>query len=124
MSISARKTIVTAAITGSIHTPSMSPYLPVTPRQIVDDAVRACDAGAAVVHIHARDPETGQPSSDLELMKSIVADIKRRCKVIVCVTTGAGLGMTIEERLRPIPSRRPMATWLPSWIASSAEHPT
>jgi uncharacterized protein (DUF849 family) len=103
----AAKIIITAAITGSIHTPSMSPYLPVTPEQIADDAVRAWEAGAAVVHIHARDPDTGQPSSDLEVMKRIVSDIKSRCNVITCITTGAGLGMTVEERLKPIPTLKP-----------------
>ena len=63
------KRIITAAITGSIHTPSMSPHLPITPDQIADEAVRACDAGAAVAHIHVRNPETGQPSPDVNLFK-------------------------------------------------------
>lgn len=101
------KVIVTAAITGSIHTPSMSPYLPITPKQIADEAVRAYEAGAAVVHIHGRNPETGQPSSDVDLMKGIVSDIKSRCPVVICITTGAGLGMTVEERLKPIPLLKP-----------------
>jgi len=99
--------IITAAITGSIHTPSMSPYLPVTPEQIADGAVQAWEAGAAVVHIHARNPETGQPSSDIEVMKRIVSNIRSRCNAIICITTGAGLGMTVEERLKPIPTLKP-----------------
>jgi uncharacterized protein (DUF849 family) len=101
------KVIITAAITGGIHTPSMSPYLPITPKQIADEAVRAYEAGAAVAHVHARNPETGQPSSDVELMTEIVSNIKSRCNMVICVTTGGGLGMTVEERLRPIPLLKP-----------------
>lgn len=101
------KAIITAAITGSIHTPSMSPYLPVTPKQIADEAVRAYEAGAAVAHVHARNPETGQPTSDVGLMTEIVTSIKSRCNIVVCVTTGGGLGMTVEERLKPIPALKP-----------------
>jgi len=101
------KVIITAAITGGIHTPSMSPYLPFTPKQIADEAVRAYEAGAAVVHIHARNPETGQPSSDVELMREIVTNIKSRCNVVICVSTGVGLGMTVEERLKSIPALKP-----------------
>jgi uncharacterized protein (DUF849 family) len=101
------KVIVTAAITGSIHTPTMSPYLPITPKQIIDEAVRAYEAGAAVAHVHARIPETGQPTSKLELMTEIVCGIKSRCNIVVCVTTGGGLGMTVEERLKAIPALKP-----------------
>jgi len=101
------KVIISAAITGSIHTPSMSPYLPITPKQIADEAVRAYEAGAAVAHIHARNPETGQPSSDVELMREIVTSIKSRCNIVVCVTTGGGLGMSVEERLKAIPLLKP-----------------
>ena len=101
------KVIVTAAITGGIHTPSMSPYLPITPKQIADEAVRAYEAGAAVVHIHSRNPETGKPVSDVGVMREIVTSIKSRCNVVVCITTGGGLGMTVEERLQPIPSLKP-----------------
>lgn len=101
------KAIITAAITGSIHTPSMSPYLPITPKQIADEAVRAYEAGAAVAHVHARNPETGQPTSNVELMTEIVTSIKSRCNIVVCITTGGGLGMTVEERLKPIPALKP-----------------
>jgi len=101
------KVIITAAITGGIHTPSMSPYLPITPKQIADEAVRAYEAGAAVAHIHARNPETGQPTSDVKIMKGIVSNIKSRCNMVICITTGGGLGMTVEERLRPIPYLKP-----------------
>ncbi|MFW6056083.1 MAG: 3-keto-5-aminohexanoate cleavage protein [Chloroflexota bacterium] len=96
------KTIVTAAITGAIHTPSMSPHLPITPGQIADHAVGAWEAGAAVVHIHARDPETGQPTSDAAVFGEIFERIRSRCDVIICATTGGGLGMSIEERTRVV----------------------
>jgi len=101
------KTIITAAVTGSIHTPTMSPYLPVTPQQIADEAVAASEAGAAVVHVHGRNPETGQPSPDLEVMREIVRRIKARCNAVVCITTGGGLGMTVEQRVAPVTLYRP-----------------
>jgi len=101
------KTIITAAVTGSIHTPTMSPYLPVTPQQIADDAVAAFEAGAAVVHVHGRNPETGQPTPDLEVMREIVRKIKARCNVVICITTGGGLGMTVEQRVAPVTLYRP-----------------
>ncbi|PKM86993.1 MAG: 3-keto-5-aminohexanoate cleavage protein [Firmicutes bacterium HGW-Firmicutes-12] len=102
-----KKVIITAAITGAIHTPSMSPYLPITPEQIINDAVGAHEAGASVVHIHARCPETGRPSSDLKLIQEIVSGIKQRSNVVICITTGAGLGMTLEERISAIPKLKP-----------------
>ncbi|MGD0398319.1 MAG: 3-keto-5-aminohexanoate cleavage protein [Syntrophobacteraceae bacterium] len=101
------KAIVTAAITGGIHTPTMSDYLPITPRQIANEAVRAYEAGAAVAHIHARNPETGMPSPDLNLMKEIITGIKSRCNIVVCITTGGGLGMTTEQRVAPVTLYRP-----------------
>ena len=101
------KRIITAAITGSIHTPSMSQHLPVTPNEIADEAVRACNAGAAVAHIHVRDPETGAPSVDVDLYKEVGAMIKSRCNIILCITTGGGLGMTTEQRLVAIPLLKP-----------------
>jgi uncharacterized protein (DUF849 family) len=101
------KVIISAAITGSIHTPSMSPYLPITPKEIADEAVRAYEAGAAIAHIHARNPETGQPTTDVEVMREIVSSIKSRSNMVICVTTGGGLGMTIEERLKAIPLLKP-----------------
>jgi len=101
------KTIITAAITGSIHTPTMSNYLPITPKQIADEAVRANEAGAAVCHIHARDPETGKPVPDLNLMKEIITSIKSRCNMVICITTGGGLGMTTEQRVAPVALYKP-----------------
>jgi len=101
------KVIITAAITGSIHTPTMSAYLPITPQQIVDEAVRAYEAGAAVCHIHTRNPETGRPVSDVNLMKDVITNIKNRCNMVICITTGGGLGMTTEERVAPVGLYKP-----------------
>ncbi len=96
-----RKVIVTCAVTGSIHTPSMSPYLPVTPQQIADEAVAAAEAGAAIVHLHARDPETGRPDQSPEAFARFLPLIKQRSDVVINITTGGAPGMTVEERLRP-----------------------
>ncbi len=101
------KTIITAAITGAIHTPTMSPYLPITPEQIADHAVGAWEAGASVVHIHPRDPESGKPTSDMDIFGDIIERIRSRCDVIICTTTGGGLGMTIEERVKVVPTYKP-----------------
>ena len=101
------KRIITAAITGSIHTPSMSPHLPITPDQIADEAVRACDAGAAVAHIHVRNPETGQPSADVNLFKEVATKVKSRCNIVLCITTGGALGMTTEQRLKAMTVLKP-----------------
>lgn len=101
------KVIITAAITGGVHTPSMSPYLPITPQQIVEEAVRACEAGAAICHIHVRNPETGRPSPDICLIKEVMAKIKSRCNAILCISTGGGIGMTVEQRVRPVTVFKP-----------------
>lgn len=101
------KVIIQAGITGSVHTPSMSPYLPITPKEIADEIVRSYEAGAATVHIHARDPKTGQPSSDLNLYREILTEVKSRCDVVCGVTTGGGKGMSIQERSAIIPTLEP-----------------
>ena len=101
------KAVITAAITGSIHTPTMSPYLPVTPQQIADEAVRAYEAGAAVCHVHARNPETGMPVPDTNLMQQIITSIKSRCDIVICITTGGGMGMTVEQRVAPVTLFKP-----------------
>lgn len=101
------KVIITAAITGSIHTPTMSSYLPITPREIADEAVRSYEAGAAVCHIHARNPETGQPTPDVNIIKEIITSIKSRCNIVICITTGGGFGMTIEQRVAAVSLYRP-----------------
>ena len=97
------KTIITAAITGAVHIPSMSEYLPVTPQQIIDDAVAAYEAGAAVVHIHGRKEKNGEPTGDPEIMKNIVEEIRKRCNVVIGITTGGAIGMSSEERLPAVP---------------------
>jgi uncharacterized protein (DUF849 family) len=117
------KLIITAAITGGIHVPSLSPYLPCTPDEIVEDAVKANAAGAAVVHVHARDPKTGKPSSDFNLFREIVSKISARCDVVICVTTGGGLGMSMEERLRPISVLKPELASLNSGSINFAIYP-
>ncbi|MBP2231246.1 uncharacterized protein (DUF849 family) [Azospirillum agricola] len=95
----ADKVIITCAVTGSIHTPTMSPHLPITPDQIVQDAVAAAEAGAAMIHLHARDPDTGKPSPSPELFAQFLPRIKQRSAAILNITTGGGLGMTLDERL-------------------------
>ncbi|MEZ5783677.1 MAG: 3-keto-5-aminohexanoate cleavage protein [Rhizobiaceae bacterium] len=96
-----RKVIITCAVTGSIHTPSMSPYLPVTPEEIADAAIGAAEAGAAVIHLHARDPRTGAPDQSLEAFQPFLGVIKQRVDAVLNITTGGASTMTIEERLQP-----------------------
>ncbi|WP_395336365.1 3-keto-5-aminohexanoate cleavage protein [Novosphingobium sp. BL-8H] len=95
------KVIITCAITGGIHTPSMSPYLPVTAQEIADSAVEAAEAGAAIVHLHARNPEDGRPDQRPEAFEPFLRDIKRRSGVVLNITTGGAPGMTVEERVKP-----------------------
>lgn len=102
-----KKIFITAAITGAVHVPSMSPHLPITPQQIIEDAVRSYEAGASTCHLHTRNPETGAPDADIELMREVVEGIQRRCDMICCVTTGASQMMSLEERLAPIPALQP-----------------
>ena len=96
-----RSVIVTCAITGSIHTPSQSPYLPLTPAQIVAESIAAAEAGASVLHLHARNPADGSPTADPEVFMQFLPEIRRRCSAIINITTGGGPGMTLEERLAP-----------------------
>lgn len=106
------KVIISAAITGGMTVPGQSPAIPITPGEIVESAVGAREAGAAIVHIHVRDPETGRPSSSLDLFREVAAGIKERCDVIVQPTTGGGQGMTLEERAAVLPELEPeMATF-------------
>jgi uncharacterized protein (DUF849 family) len=97
----ARKVIITCAVTGAIHTPSMSPYLPVTPEQIAEAAIGAAEAGAAIVHLHARNPVDGSPSQDPALFKQFLPRIKAASNVVINLTTGGAPTMTLEDRLRP-----------------------
>ena len=99
--------IVSCAVTGSIHVPSQSPHLPITPEQIAESAVGAAQAGAAILHLHARDPETGRPSPDPELFARFLPAIKSRCNAVINITTGGGHGMTVEERTRAASTFKP-----------------
>jgi uncharacterized protein (DUF849 family) len=94
-----RKIILSCAITGSVHTPTMSEYLPITPLQIVDSALEAAQAGAAILHLHARDPKNGRPSADPEHFQQICPVLAERTNAILNITTGGSARMTIEERL-------------------------
>ncbi len=98
---SPRKVIITCAVTGSIHTPSMSPHLPVTPDEIAEAAIAAAEAGATVLHLHARDPKNGRPTQDPEVFRQFLPRIKQSTNAVVNITTGGAPNMTIEERLQP-----------------------
>jgi uncharacterized protein (DUF849 family) len=102
-----RKIIITCAITGAIHTPSMSPYLPITPEQIAESAVEAAEAGAAILHLHARDPLTGKPDQSPQAFEPILSRIKSRCDAIVNLTTGGAPYMTVQERVQPAAMFKP-----------------
>src|ERR1043165_7172342 len=93
------KAIITCAITGSIHTPSMSPHLPFTASDIAQQAVDAGKAGAAILHLHARDPKDGRPSPQPELYFDFLPRIKQATSAIINITTGGGQGMSLDERL-------------------------
>jgi len=95
------KVIISCAITGSIHTPTMSPHLPITAEEIADAAIGAAEAGAAIVHLHARDPETGKPDQSLERFAPFLGVIKQRTPAVVNITTGGAMTMTVEERAKP-----------------------
>lgn len=99
--------ILTAALTGAITVPTQTPHLAYTIEGIADDAIACAKAGSTVVHIHARDPENGHPSSDPEIVRKIVTRIKGGCDVIICISTGGGMGMTPQERLRGAASCQP-----------------
>jgi uncharacterized protein (DUF849 family) len=96
-----RKVVITCAVTGAIHTPSMSPHLPITPDQITADAVAAAEAGAAVLHLHARDPETGKPDQTPEAFRKFLPRIKQQTNAVINITTGGSPFMTVEERVKP-----------------------
>ena len=117
------KFIVTAALTGAIHTPTMSPYLPITPEQIAEEARRAREAGAAVVHVHGRDPQTGQPSADSQVFGEILSKIKSKCDAVICTTTGGGFGMSVEERVKVVKTYSPELASLNAGSLNFALHP-
>ncbi len=94
-----RKVIITCAVTGGIHTPTMSAALPVTPDEIAEQAIAAAEAGASILHLHARDPETGRPTPDPAVFMRFLPRIKQATDAVVNITTGGGMKMTLEERL-------------------------
>jgi uncharacterized protein (DUF849 family) len=102
-----RKVIITCAVTGSIHTPSMSPHLPITPSEIADAAIGATEAGAAIVHLHARDPRDGRPDQSPEAFAPFLKVIKQRANCVINITTGGAPTMTVEERVRPAATFKP-----------------
>jgi uncharacterized protein (DUF849 family) len=101
------KVIITCAVTGAIHTPSMSDHLPTTPREIAEQAIAAAEAGAAILHLHARDPKDGRPTPDPAVFMQFLPVIKQSTDAVVNITTGGGLGMTLEERLAAPMQARP-----------------
>ncbi|MBL8893732.1 MAG: 3-keto-5-aminohexanoate cleavage protein, partial [Rhizobiales bacterium] len=102
-----RKVIITCAVTGSIHTPSMSPHLPITAQEIADAAIGAAEAGAAIVHLHARDPKDGRPDQTPDAFAPFLKVIKQRSDVVINITTGGAATMTIEDRVRPAATFKP-----------------
>lgn len=94
-----RNVIVTCAVTGSLHTPSMSPHLPITPTQIADESVAAAKAGASIIHLHARDPEDGRPTAAAEVFMEFLPRIKQQVDAVLNLSTGGAPGMTMDERL-------------------------
>ena len=103
----ANNIIITCAVTGGLHTPTMTPHLPITPDEIASAAIEAADAGAAIIHLHARNPENGRPVQDPDLFMQFLPRIKQATDAVVNITTGGGLGMTLDERLRPAHRAKP-----------------
>ncbi len=99
MAKSQQKVIITCAVTGSIHTPTMSPHLPITPDEIARESIAAAEAGAAIIHLHARDPKDGRPTPDPDVFMEFLPRIKQNTDAVVNITTGGGAGMSPEERL-------------------------
>src|SRR5437763_8554326 len=98
MAAKSDKVVITCAVTGSIHTPTMSPYLPITPDQIATQAIEAAEAGAAILHLHARDPNDGRPSPDPDLYMQFLPRIKQSTDAVINITTGGGPGFSEEDR--------------------------
>lgn len=103
----ANKVIINCAVTGAIHVPSMSPYLPITPEQIAQGAIDAAEAGAATVHLHARNPKTGEPTMDLDLFQIFCQEVHQKSDAVICITTGGAPTMTPEERMVAVKKFKP-----------------
>ena len=97
--MASRKVIITCAVTGSIHTPTMSPHLPITPEQVADSAIEAARAGASILHLHARDPQDGRPTPDPDVFRQFLPRIKAETDAVINVTTGGAQTMSIDDRL-------------------------
>jgi uncharacterized protein (DUF849 family) len=102
-----RKVVITCAVTGAIHTPSMSPHLPITPEEIAEAAIGAAEAGAAIVHLHARNPQTGQPDQSPEAFSPFLQVIKQRSNCVINITTGGAPTMLVQERVGPAAHFKP-----------------
>lgn len=102
-----RKVIITCAVTGAIHTPSMSPHLPVTPEEIAEAGIAAAEAGASILHLHARDPDNGKPTQDPAVFERFLPRIKKATNAVINLTTGGSPHMTVEERMRPAMEFKP-----------------
>ncbi|EHA15573.1 3-keto-5-aminohexanoate cleavage protein [Vreelandella titanicae] len=102
-----RKVIITCAVTGAIHTPSMSPHLPVTPEEIAEAGIAAAEAGASILHLHARDPDNGKPTQDPAVFERFLPRIKKATDAVINLTTGGSPHMTVEERMRPAMEFKP-----------------
>ncbi|WP_122520645.1 MULTISPECIES: 3-keto-5-aminohexanoate cleavage protein [Pannonibacter] len=107
-----KSVIITCAITGSLHTPSMSPHLPITPSQIAEESVAAAEAGASIIHLHARDPEDGRPTADPAVFAQFLPRIKQQTAAVVNISTGGGPGMSLDERLAAAEAASPEMTSL------------
>src|SRR6267154_2648925 len=107
MSAAQGKVIITCAVTGAIHTPTMSPHLPITPEEIADGAIGAAQAGAAIVHLHAREPADGRPTQDPRMFMRFLPKIRAASNVVINLTTGGAPTMTVEERLQPALQLKP-----------------
>jgi uncharacterized protein (DUF849 family) len=108
----AKSVIITCAITGSLHTPSMSPHLPITPQQIAHESIAAAEAGAAILHLHARDPANGRPTADPAVFHQFLPSISASTEAIINITTGGAPGMTMDERLAAPEANSPEMTSL------------
>lgn len=118
------KLIINAAITGAIHIPTQSEYLPITPEEIAKEAIEAYKAGASIAHIHVRNPKDGSPTPDVELFKEVCEKVKKECNIILCLTTGGDpTTMTLEQRLKPVIDLKPEIASFNSGSINFALHP-
>src|SRR3984893_12693361 len=99
MAAKSNKVVITCAVTGSIHTPTMTPYLPLTPDEIAQQSIEAAEAGPPIIHLHARNPADGKPTPDPAVFMQFLPRIKQATDAVINITTGGGHGMTLEERL-------------------------